>query len=201
MTDCYVESFTRALQCPGQHAMTLTPGNLRRLGNHVSIPIPKDEHGYLGRECPNQDCVGYFKIKPGTGLSGEDLPCHCPYCGHKGGQNTFWTSEQIEYAKSVAMRKMADAIFRDLKGLEFNRPARGPFGIGLRLEIKQGRPVPIRHYRERLLETEVVCDGCTLHYAIYGLFGFCPDCRVHNSLQILSKNLDLVLKQLDLGNV
>jgi hypothetical protein len=45
----------------------------------------------------------------------------------------------------------------------------------------------------------VVCESCTLGYAIYGLFGFCPDCGAHNSLQILSKNLDLVIKQLDLA--
>jgi hypothetical protein len=59
--------------------------------------------------------------------------------------------------------------------------------------------VPIRFYREQQLETDVVCDHCTLLYAIYGLFAFCPDCRTHNSLQILSKNLDLTLKQLTLA--
>lgn len=45
-----------------------------------------------------------------------------------------------------------------------------------------------------------MCDSCTLQYAIYGLFGFCPDCGEHNSFQILSKNLDLALKQLDLSS-
>ena len=34
---------------------------------------------------------------------------------------------------------------------------------------------------------------------IYGVFGFCPDCREHNSLQILDKNLELVLKMLDMA--
>jgi len=31
---------------------------------------------------------------------------------------------------------------------------------------------------------------------IYGVFGFCPDCGSHNSLQILGKNLELVDKML-----
>jgi hypothetical protein len=179
--------------------MTFTPRSLKALGNQISVPVQEDEAGYLGRECPEQKCTGYFKIKPGTGLTGQDLPCHCPYCGHVDGHNKFWTPEQIEYAKSVAIRTVADAVFRDLKGLEFNHPPRGPFGIGLRLEVKQGSRHPIHYYREKRLETEVVCESCTLHYAIYGLFGFCPDCRAHNSLQILSKNLDLVIKQLDLS--
>jgi hypothetical protein len=51
------------------------------------------------------------------------------------------------------------------------------------------------------LETAVVCDGCTLHYAIYGLFAFCPDCGTHNSLLILNKNLDLVLKHVALSAI
>jgi hypothetical protein len=34
---------------------------------------------------------------------------------------------------------------------------------------------------------------------VYGVFAFCPDCGVHNSLQILQSNLDLVLKQLELA--
>jgi hypothetical protein len=59
-----------------------------------------------------------------------------------------------------------------------------------------GQPTASRCYREPKLETEVVCDKCTLHYTIYGVFGFCPDCAVHNSLQILNKNLELVLKLL-----
>jgi hypothetical protein len=57
----------------------------------------------------------------------------------------------------------------------------------------------IRYYREKQLETEVVCDNCTLRYAIYGVFGWCPDCGVHNSLQNLIKNLELARKELTLA--
>ena len=89
--------------------------HLRRLGDSLSIPIRADESGFTGRECPQPDCEGYFKIELGTGLKGEGLPCHCPYCGHVSGHDQFWTKEQIEYAKSVAMRKIADALHKDLK--------------------------------------------------------------------------------------
>ena len=57
----------------------------------------------------------------------------------------------------------------------------------------------MRSYREKQLETEVVCDSCTLKYMIYGVFAFCPDCGIHNSLQILTKNLDLAEKQVNLA--
>jgi hypothetical protein len=172
--------------------------HLRRLGNRISVPVKNDEDGYLGRECPIQECLGYFKVVPGTGVKGP-ASCHCPYCGHTGEHNTFWTPEQLEYAKSVALHRITGAVLKDLKAMEFNhRPPRGGFGIGISLKV-EGRPHPIRHYCEKRLETEVTCDGCTLRYAIYGAFGFCPDCGVHNSLLILEKNLDLAEKQIALA--
>jgi hypothetical protein len=62
--------------------------------------------------------------------------------------------------------------------------------------------VPIRYYREKALETHVTCGACTLEYAIYGVFAFCPDCGTHNSEQILEKNLNLVAKQVEfLGQI
>ncbi len=178
--------------------MSFNLRNLDRLGKQLSIPINADEDGYLGRECPVAECLGYFKITPGTGIKGP-APCHCPYCGHSGDSNTFFTQEQIEYAKSIALRQFTDALHQDLKSMEFNHPPRGGFGIGISLKVTQGARHPIQHYREKELETEVICDACTLRYAIYGVFGWCPDCGIHNSVQILSKNFELARKELSLA--
>jgi hypothetical protein len=175
--------------------------HIRRLGNSISISIPADENAFTGRECPQLDCEGYFKIELGTGLKGEGLPCHCPYCGHTAGHDQFWTKEQIEYARSVAMRKITDAIHKDLKKLEFDHKPKGALGIGISMKFKPGHPTPIHHYREKQLETEVVCVNCTLRYSVYGVFAFCPDCGQHNSLQILYKNLELVDKMLAVAEV
>lgn len=167
--------------------------HLRNHGSQFSISLPADEEGLIGRECPVPECEGYFKLQPGTGLKGENLPSHCPYCGHKAGSDKFFTKAQIEYAKSVVIREVTGALLKDLKSLEFNHRPRGGFGIGISMKVS-GQPTPIRRYREKKLETEVVCDRCTLRYTIYGVFGFCPDCAAHNSLQILNKNLELVEK-------
>lgn len=169
--------------------------HLRNLGSQFSISLPPDEEGFIGRECPVAECEGYFKIQPGTGLKGANLPCHCPYCGHGARSDKFFTKAQVEYAKSVVMREASGALLKDLKSLEFNHRPRGAFGIGISMKVS-GKPTALRYYRESKLETEVVCDRCTLHYTIYGVFGFCPDCAVHNSLQILNKNLELVEKLL-----
>ena len=172
---------------------------LQRLGNSISIRIPSDEDGFTGRECPVSECEGYFKVQFGTGLQGDALPCHCPYYGHTAGHDQFWTKEQIEYAKSVAIRQVTDAFRKDLKRLEFEHKAQGAFGIGISMKVTPGSPTPIRHYREKQLETQVVCAGCTFRYAVYGVFAFCPDCGQHNSLQILQKNLELARKMLDMA--
>jgi hypothetical protein len=169
------------------------------LGSQFSISIPPDEDGLIGRECPAPGCESYFKIQPGTGLKGETLPCHCPYCGHTAGQDKFFTKAQVQFAKSVVLNQVTAALLKDLKSLEFNHRPRGSFGIGISMKVT-GQPTTIRHYREKQLETEVVCKQCTLRYMIYGVFGFCPDCGEHNSLQILDKNLELVLKMLDMAS-
>lgn len=171
--------------------------HLQNLGNRISVSIRADDDGYAGRECPKPDCEGYFKITFGTGLKGDNLPCHCPYCGHTEGHNHFWTKEQIEYARSVAIRQVMQAVHKDLKALEFDIKPRGAFGFGVSLKFNGGTLPPVRHYREKQLETEVLCDHCTLKYMIYGVFAFCPDCGTHNSLQILNKNLELAEKQVD----
>ncbi len=160
-----------------------------------SVRIPPDRDGFTGRECPIPDCERYFKVEFGTGLKGSN-PCHCPYCGHVAPHDRFWTKEQIAYAKSVVFNEFTKSVLGQLKRLE-RRPDPHAF---LSLSIKvEGRPHPIRHYREQALEQTVVCDQCTLRYAIYGAFGYCPDCGVHNSLQILEANLGIVEKMVQLS--
>lgn len=179
--------------------MSSTFDNLGNLGDEIHVPIEPDADAFLGRECPVTECEGYFTIKLGTGLSGDNLPCHCPYCGHRAGHEHFWTKDQIEYAKSIAVREIGDALTKDLKKLEFDHKPKGPFGIGLSLTIQPGSRLPIRYYREKTLETHVTCSECTLEYAVFGVFAYCPDCGTHNSLEILRRNLDLVGRQLDLA--
>jgi len=158
-----------------------------------SVDIKPDEDGYTGRECPA--CEKYFKIKFGTGLPNA-TECHCPYCNHVGPQSEFWTKQQIEYARSVALHKISGDLLKGMKKME-RKPDRNAFlSIGITV---RGKPTPIAYYSEKELEEKVTCSNCTLEYTIYGAFGYCPDCGVHNSQQILTANFDLVLKMLDLA--
>ncbi len=176
--------------------------HLRRLEEGIKIAFPVDENGLTGRECPDSECLGNFKIKFGTGLKGEEgeeLPCHCPYCGHVSSHENFWTQEQLAYIRSIAMNEVSKALKavtqdwdRDLR-----KSTKNSF-IKMSMEFKGGNH-PIRYYQEKQLETHVICNVCTLEYSIYGVFAFCPDCGTHNSLQILRKNFELVEKEIALA--
>lgn len=168
--------------------------NLESLPKTFSISLQADADGWLGRECPQEGCKRYFKITPGTGL--QDIKtCRCPYCGHEGASDTFHTQAQVDHALSVVENEVVGALLNDLKSLEFSH--RGG-GIGLSMKVT-GEAPRIRGYSEQDLETEIVCDTCTLRYAIYGVFGFCADCGAHNNLNILDANLRLVTKTLMLA--
>ena len=169
--------------------------HLHRLGNSIQVQVPTDSDGYTGRACPKQDCKGYFKIMLGTGILEEEVPCHCPYCGFSDSQNNFFTQQQIDYATSVAKKRILEAFRKDLKQLEFDhKPPKGSLGMSLSMKLKPGRSIPIRHFRESKLQTYVTCSNCTLKYAVYGIFAYCPDCGQHNSLQMFEANLDIIEK-------
>ena len=172
--------------------------HLEEIPSQFDIEIPLDETGLFDCECPSSDCGKIFKIQPGTGLEDDDLPFHCPYCGHEEEYNEFITKAQVEYAESVVSNIVETALLKDLKSLEFNCKPQGEFGIGLSMKIR-GRPTPVQWYQEEDLETEVVCDKCTLRYVIYGVFGFCPDCGIHNSLQILETYFKIIENSLTLS--
>lgn len=164
---------------------------LSNLPSRFSIPVPLGEDGMLGRECPIKSCLGYFKLKPGTGLPGSS--CTCPYCGHKADASKFWTPDQVAYARSVVINRVTSALLSDLKDM-----ARSTSSRFLSMKVT-GKAHPIRPYREQDLETQLTCEGCSLQYAIFGLFALCPDCGVHNSMQTLESNLALAEKMLALA--
>ncbi|MCL5257284.1 MAG: hypothetical protein M1319_05755 [Chloroflexi bacterium] len=164
----------------------------------LKVSLITDENGYLGRECPIEECKGYFKVLVGTGLEGVGYS-YCPYCGHKGDHNTFYTQDQMEYIRSAALNAISDELGKQLKKMEFSTRPSGPFGISISLKHEHGRRIPIHRYKEKALETYVECPNCGLKYAVYGVFGFCPDCGQHNSLEIFRKSLELIEKMLEMA--
>ena len=161
----------------------------------MRISLPRDKGGYTGRECPVEQCEGYYKIKFGTGVMEEGYDkCFCPYCGYESTQDYFLTKEQVSYTESIALHEVEKAIGAEIKKWDrsLRKSTKNRF-IQLRVDYKRSYR-PIAHYAEQELETHLTCENCTLEYAVFGKFAYCPDCGVDNTLQILRVNLDLVRK-------
>ena len=166
----------------------------------VSVAIPPDEQGMIGRECLK--CKQYFKLKPATGL--ETDHCYCPYCDYEGNSDNFWTKEQIKYAESIAMQQAYDKLIKpslDKLANSFKQLERSTRNSLIQIKVKttsNNLRFPIKYYTEKELETVVICDNCKLEFAIYGLFSKCPDCNAINAFLIYEKSLEVIRKQLEI---
>lgn len=159
----------------------------------ITFTMPADKKGLVGRECPV--CKRYFKVKLGTGLK-TPAPCHCPYCNHIAPHDKFWTEDQVNYARSIVLNYATNEILSTLKKYEVK--AKPNQFISFEIKVN-GKPTPIAYYSEKDLELDACCKNCTLEYAIYGKFAYCPDCGIHNSHEIFIANIDFFKKMLELS--
>lgn len=173
-----------------------------RFGNHgeFNVPLPTGADGYTGRECP--ECDEHFRIMIGTGLDDVE-DCYCPYCGFHEHHSHFHTKSQIDYASSVALGSIMANIDSELKQMarNFNRRSQRNQGLlNVTMEVQSTRPpVRLRFPEDLKLETHIECSNCTLKYAVYGVFAFCPDCGRRNAQQILENKLDLTQEFLEMA--
>ncbi len=139
----------------------------------MTISVPRDEAGRMARECPDSDCSpGYFKVKPGTGITENHTAAFCPYCRHSAEPNDFSTREQVRYAKDLVMReahKGIQAVFKDALGLGAN--GKRSFGGGLismEMSYKPGALPHVRRPFEDLIRNEAQPSTATVRKAPAG---------------------------------
>ena len=154
----------------------------------LNIELVTDDNGFVGRECPNEACGRYFKIKPGTGISTPSIKC--PYCRRESDSGSFLTADQKEYVLSVVAREIVEPAVkrfaRNIEALNRNQP-KGMIRLesSVRCEL-----IPMHEYMERELETSVTCDKCFLQFVVYGVFASCPCCAQSNALWVLMSSLN-----------
>lgn len=160
------------------------PYNIQQLepGKHrITIPIPTDPDGLVGRECQNESCSpAYFKIKLGTGITEGQKQAYCPYCRHAGDPASFATKAQIEYAKSIVVREAHKGIGNMIEealdlGPSRSRSLGGGF-LPVTMTYKPGDLPHVWPPLEEELRRDVKCPNCGLEHAAFGLATWCPDC-------------------------
>lgn len=160
------------------------PHRIRKTGADeytMSFTLPTDADGRTARECPQASCSpGYFKVKPGTGITGGQERAYCPYCRHEAEPDDFTTREQVRYAQDLAMREASKGIDGMIKkSLGLGPSGRRKMGGGLvsvEMSYKPSRPRPIRMPAEDEVRRDVVCPHCTLDQTVFGLATWCADC-------------------------
>ena len=176
------------------------PHRVRRTGPEqfeLSVTVPRDESGMVGRECTTHECApGYFKIKPGTGIAGEQRIAYCPYCRAAGDPTDFHTRAQTEYAQQVALNEVLDGVnemFRNTLGLDSRGTKTVDGGlISIEMSLSPARPTPVRHPAEAELRRDLTCRSCGLEHAVFGLAVWCPDCGTDLFLDHVRAELDVL---------
>lgn len=160
------------------------PHRIKRIGPDqysLSFSLPTDSEGRTARACPDRNCSpGYFKVKPGTGITEGQAFAYCPYCRYQAEPNQFATKEQIRYARDLAMREARPGIDRMLR----NALGLGPSGkrtlggglVSLELSHRPSPYQPVRKPVESEVRRDVVCPHCTLDQTVFGLATWCADC-------------------------
>lgn len=93
-------------------------------GMKVSVPIEADEHGYLDKECPADNCKFVFKVNENDWANlFKDGGVYCPMCGREAKADSWWTTEEIEHAKKQALKQVEGVMGRAVRddARNFNR--------------------------------------------------------------------------------
>jgi hypothetical protein len=162
------------------------PHKVRRVRPHqyeMSIEMPPDKDGRVARECPKDSCSpGYFKVKPGTGITEGQTEAFCPYCRFADKPASFTTKEQARYAQDILSREATRGISKAIEnGLGLGPSRKKKYGAKfLSIEMKY-RPEQLPHAirpLEEVLKRDVVCPHCGLDHSVYGLATWCADCGI-----------------------
>uniref|UniRef100_A0A7V3KNJ7 HEPN domain-containing protein n=1 Tax=candidate division WOR-3 bacterium TaxID=2052148 RepID=A0A7V3KNJ7_UNCW3 len=178
------------------------PLGTRRIGPNdyeIHITIPPDSDGMVGRECTDPACSpGYFKVKPGTGITEGHVIAYCPYCRHEDEPGSFFTQAQKDYAIKILENetiKGVDNMIQDALGLgPSNRKKFGSGFMSIEMSYTPSRPNIVSRPLEEELRRDIICPSCGLEHAVFGLATWCPDCGTDIFLVHVEAELAVVRK-------
>ena len=171
-------------------------------GYSAKLRLLTDEDGTFGRECPNQDCLNYFKLYEDEFLAAEGTQLTCPACAHTGDVGTFWTPDQlrrIEGGQRQFLEAAGHAVISDFLNDMGGRTVRGK-GSSLTYSRSYSAPPaarPLPTYEERATLRTFACPRG--HRAvIYDLLAACPYCGPDTPPRaVFDDNLAAMARRLD----
>jgi hypothetical protein len=172
-------------------------------GTHpVRVALSSDAEGYLQRECPNPGCLARFTVRADdwSTLVADEV-VFCPLCRHEADSDRWFTPEQIDYGKRVALHQMKGRIDRAfVRGVRSanSRVSSGGF-ISFSFEYKPGRRTYVAPQAAGpALEQRSTCEVCSCRYASIGAAFFCPACGHNSARSTFGGTLSTVRASLEL---
>lgn len=180
------------------------PYNIQKTGRDqysFNVSLPPDGDGRIARECLHEQCSpGYFKVKNGTGITGNHTEAFCPYCRSSAEPSNFSTKEQIRYAKDIITREAEKSVvtmMKDALGLDSSgRKKLGGGFLSIEMSMKKDSPRRVRRPFEEDLLRAVVCPHCGLDHAVFGLATWCADCGADIFVEHVKAEYDVVRSML-----
>jgi len=176
---------------------------LRRLeGPHeIRVPLASDEEGYLDRECPAPECLFQFKVHQDDWRDRvRDEEVFCPSCGHAAHSRSWFTREQLEHGKQVAIAQMKGrigmAMRRDAASWNGRQPRNSL--IRITLDVKTApAPVLVPAAAAAAMRLRIACAECGCRYAVIGAGFFCPCCGHNSAALMFAQSLAAIRNALD----
>lgn len=158
----------------------------RMNGQSVSVPIETDDHGYIDKQCPDEDCEFIYKVNEEDWANiFKDEAVWCPLCRHEAPADQWFTIDQVEHAKSEALAVVKGKINNALRSgaQKFNRKQPRNSFISMSMKVSGGskRTHTIPASAADLMQLEIQCEECKSRFAVIGSAYFCPACG-HNSV-------------------
>lgn len=165
----------------------------------IPIEVLSDDKGYFDRECPNEECEFLFKIHMEDWKSKiSDEIIYCPRCGYTASSDHWWTQQQINQAKELAlqlaMSQIQEEIHRSFK--KVSRSSNKYFKIS----YKPGKKITFQNNpigQQKEWELEICCDQCGTRTSVIGTAYFCPCCGTNAVDRLFNESMDRIKKQLN----
>lgn len=150
-------------------------------GMSFSVPIEKDDKGYIDKQCPFEKCEFLFKVNYDDWKNiFSDEAVWCPLCRHEALADQWYTFSQIEHSKSEAFAAVEGKIDKALRSgaKTFNRGQPKNSFISMTMKVggvpKRTHTIPSRAAEE--MQLEIKCEKCESRFAVIGSAFFCPSC-------------------------
>ncbi len=150
-----------------------------RAGSNVTtnLALPVDQDGFFGRECPNPDCLEYFKLAVDEyGLARGRHRLTCPVCGTTESDEHFLTKDQLKRISAAQIQLARGAVNDILRDMGRRGTARsGDVTVKWNTPAPY-EPKPLPTYVERQTIRTFTCPSGGHRAVVYDLLAFCPYC-------------------------